>query len=122
MNRILRTVSNPEAITNTDPDPKIIWLYPRWTRDERGVVCHCSKTRKNQLYIYGLKDGSTVRLQFEQGRKETDEEMIIASLRRSDAAVRLAKAQAGPAEPAGDRVGGHAARRSCTSRRTPATM
>ena len=57
-----RTVSNPKAITDTKPDPKIIWLYPRWTKDESAVVYHCSKTGKNQLYMYRLNDGSTVRV------------------------------------------------------------
>ena len=57
-----RTVSNPKAITDADPDPKITWLYPRWTNDESAVVYHCSRTGKNQLYMYRLKDGSTVRV------------------------------------------------------------
>jgi ankyrin repeat protein len=57
-----RTVSNPTAITDTDPDPEIIRLYPRWTKDESAVVYHCNKTGKNQLYMYRLKDGSTIRV------------------------------------------------------------
>lgn len=54
-----RTVSNPKAITDAEPNPEITWLYPRWTRDESAVVYHCNKTGKNQLYMYRLKDGST---------------------------------------------------------------
>lgn len=57
-----RTVSNPKPITDTEPDPTIIYLYPRWTNDESAVVYHCSKTGKNQLYMYRLEDGSTVRV------------------------------------------------------------
>lgn len=57
-----RTVSRPVAITDPTPDPKIATLYPRWTRDESAVVYHCNKTGKNQLYIYRLRDGSTIRV------------------------------------------------------------
>jgi len=36
--------------------------YPRWTKDESAVVYHCNVTGKNQLYMYRLSDGSTVRV------------------------------------------------------------
>lgn len=57
-----RTVSNPKPITDTEPNPETIRLYPRWTKDESAVVYHCNKTGKNQLYMYRLKDGSTTRV------------------------------------------------------------
>lgn len=57
-----RTLSNPVAITNPKPDPKVTVLYPRWTRDESAVVYHCDKTGKPQLYLYRLTDGSTIRV------------------------------------------------------------
>lgn len=57
-----RTVSNPKAITDADPDLKITWLCPRWTNDASAVVNHCNKTGKSQLYMYRLKDGSTARV------------------------------------------------------------
>jgi len=57
-----RTVSNPKPITDIEPDPDVIRLYPRWTKDESAVVYHCNKTGKNQLYMYRLKDGSTIRV------------------------------------------------------------
>jgi len=57
-----RTVSNPLAITDPKPDPKITVLYPRWTKDESAVVYHCNKTGKSQLYMYRLKDKSTTRV------------------------------------------------------------
>jgi len=56
------TVSNPKPITDTEPNPETIRLYPRWTKDESAVVYHCNKTGKNQLYMYRLKDGSTIRI------------------------------------------------------------
>jgi Tol biopolymer transport system component len=37
-------------------------LFPRWTKDESAVVYQCNKTGKNQLYMYRLKDGSTIRV------------------------------------------------------------
>jgi hypothetical protein len=55
-----RTVSNPKAITDTNPDSKTTWLYPRWTADESAVVYHCNKSGTPQLYMYRLTDESTV--------------------------------------------------------------
>jgi Tol biopolymer transport system component len=55
-----RTVSNPKAITDTQPDPKVLWLYPCWTSDEKAVVYYSDKTGKPQLYMYRLADGSTI--------------------------------------------------------------
>lgn len=57
-----RTVSNPRAITDAAPDPNVVRLYPRWTSDESAVVYHCNVTGKQQLYMYRLADGSTVRV------------------------------------------------------------
>ena len=57
-----RTVTNPKIIANEAGDPDTIYLYPRWTKDESAVVYHCNKTGKNQLYMYRLKDGSTIRV------------------------------------------------------------
>jgi len=57
-----RTVSNPKPITDTEPNPETIRLYPRWTRDQSAVVYHGNETGKNQLYMYRLKDGSTIRV------------------------------------------------------------
>lgn len=56
------TVSNPQAITDEEPDPKITVLYPRWTKDESAVVYHCDKTGTSQLYMYRLSDGTTARV------------------------------------------------------------
>ena len=55
-----RTVSNPVAITDAQPDPKVTTLYPRWTKDESAVVYHCDKSGKSQLYMYRLEDKSTI--------------------------------------------------------------
>lgn len=55
-----RTVSNPLAITDAKPDPKVTTLYPRWTKDESAVVYHCDKSGKSQIYMYRLKDKSTI--------------------------------------------------------------
>jgi Tol biopolymer transport system component len=57
-----RTVSNPKAITDTNPDPNVLWLYPCWTKDESAVIYYSDKTGKPQLYLYRLADGSTVRV------------------------------------------------------------
>jgi hypothetical protein len=57
-----RTVSNPKAITDPQPDPKILWLYPCWTKDESAVVYYSDKTGKPQLYLHRLGDGSTIRV------------------------------------------------------------
>jgi Tol biopolymer transport system component len=55
-------VSNPKAITDENPDPKITWLYPRGTKDESAVVYPCDKSGKPQLYMDRLADGSTIRV------------------------------------------------------------
>jgi Tol biopolymer transport system component len=55
-------VSSPKAITDTTPDPRITWLYPRWTSDESAVVYHCNKSGKSQLYMYRLANASTSRV------------------------------------------------------------
>ncbi|MHC4592061.1 MAG: ankyrin repeat domain-containing protein [Planctomycetota bacterium] len=55
-----RTVSHPVAITDAEPDPEISRLYPRWTNDESAVVYHCDRSGMSQLYMYRLKDKSTI--------------------------------------------------------------
>lgn len=62
-----RTVTNPKIIANEAGDKEITYLYPRWTRDESAVVYHCNKTGHNQLYMYRLKDGSTIRVSTDAG-------------------------------------------------------
>jgi hypothetical protein len=57
-----RTVSNPKAITDANPDPNVLWLYPCWTKDESAVVYYSDKSGKPQLYLYRLADGSTIRV------------------------------------------------------------
>lgn len=63
-------------IANAEADPARPFLYPRWTRDESAVLYHANLKRDsslanddtgiwiegNQLYMYRLKDGSTVRV------------------------------------------------------------
>ena len=57
-----RTVSDPVAITDTEPAPTITVLYPRWTKDESAVVYHCNRTGRSQLYMYRLRDAATIRV------------------------------------------------------------
>lgn len=70
-----RTITNPKVIANAEANPALPFLYPRWTRDESAVVYHANKNRKgpayddtgiwgsgNQIYMYRLKDGSTIRV------------------------------------------------------------
>jgi len=57
-----RTVSNPNAITDAEPDPNVLWLYPCWTKDESAVVYYSDKSGKPQLYLYRLADRSTIRV------------------------------------------------------------
>jgi len=71
-----RTITNPKVIANAEANPALPFLYPRWTRDESAVVYHANKNRDsslanddtgiwirgNQLYMYRLKDGSTIRI------------------------------------------------------------
>jgi Tol biopolymer transport system component len=54
-----RTVSNPVSISDPNPNPKTMTLYPCWTKDESAVVYHSDKSGRNQLYMYRLKDKST---------------------------------------------------------------
>jgi len=57
-----RTVSNPVAITDTNPCAMTMTLFPRWTKDESAVVYQSNKTGRNQLYMYRLKDSSTIQI------------------------------------------------------------
>lgn len=57
-----RTITNPRVIANKEANRDVIYLYPRWSKDESAVMYHCNKTGKNQLYMYRLKDGSTTRI------------------------------------------------------------
>jgi Tol biopolymer transport system component len=53
-----RTVTNPKAIANEAGKP--FWIaYPRWIDGQSAVVYHSGESGKNQLYVYGLEDGST---------------------------------------------------------------
>ncbi len=71
-----RTITNARVIANAEANPALPFLYPRWTRDESAVVYHANRNRDsslanddtgiwssgNQLYMYRLKDGSTIRI------------------------------------------------------------
>jgi len=56
------SITNPVVIANEEFDRDFLYLYPRWTKDQSAVVYHCNKSGKNQLYMYRLKDKSTVRV------------------------------------------------------------
>jgi len=56
-----RTITNFKAIANEEGRP-IWYAYPRWTKGEAAVVYHSYETGKGGLYLYTLKDGSTVRV------------------------------------------------------------
>jgi hypothetical protein len=50
-------ITNPKPFANPDRKPR--WFaYPRWTKGEKAIVYHASPS----LYLYTLKDGSTVRV------------------------------------------------------------
>ena len=56
-----RTITNAKPFANEEGKP--IWFaYPRWTKGEAAVVYHSYETGKGGLYLYTLKDGSTVRV------------------------------------------------------------
>jgi hypothetical protein len=71
-----RTITNAKVIANAEANPARPFLYPRWTRDESAVLYHANLKRDsslanddtgiwiegNQLYMYHLEDGSTVRV------------------------------------------------------------
>lgn len=57
-----RTIMNPVAIANKAADKDTLFLYPRWTKDEGAVVYHSKKGGTNQLYMYRVEDGSTIRV------------------------------------------------------------
>lgn len=52
-------VTNPKVIANEAFERNVTYLYPRWTKDHSAVVYHSSKSGRNQLYMYSLKDAST---------------------------------------------------------------
>ena len=56
------SVSNAVPITDTSPDSDTITIYPRWTRDESAVVYHSDISGKSQLYMYRLRDRSTIKV------------------------------------------------------------
>ena len=50
-------ITNPKPFANLQRKPE--WFaYPRWTKGEKAIVYHASRS----LYLYTLKDGSTVRV------------------------------------------------------------
>ena len=52
-----RVISNFKPIANQDEKPA--WFaYPRWTRDQTGIVYHAAKS----LYLYDLKSGKTTKV------------------------------------------------------------
>jgi Tol biopolymer transport system component len=55
-------VTNPKVIANEAFQQDVTYLYPRWTRDQSAVVYHSNKSGKNQLYMYRLEDGATLRV------------------------------------------------------------
>ena len=55
-------VTNPKVIANETFARDVTYLYPRWTKDQSAVVYHCNKSGTSQLYMYRLKDGSTIRV------------------------------------------------------------
>jgi hypothetical protein len=59
---VTRVVSNAKAITDPQPDPKVLWLYPCWMKDESAVVYYSDHSGTPQLYMYRVGDGSTVRV------------------------------------------------------------
>jgi hypothetical protein len=52
-----RVISNFKPIANQDEKPA--WFaYPRWTRDQSGIVYHAAKS----LYLYDVKSGKTTKV------------------------------------------------------------
>ncbi len=62
-----RTITNLKAIANEEGKP-FWYAYPRWIEGEAAVVYHMmNQTRKGQLYVYRLEDGSTRRVSTNAG-------------------------------------------------------
>jgi Tol biopolymer transport system component len=56
-----RAMTNFKAFANKDRKP--FWIaYPRWIQGEAGIVFHSYETGKGCLYVYTMKDGSTVQV------------------------------------------------------------
>jgi Tol biopolymer transport system component len=55
-------VTNTKVIANEAFDRDVTYLYPRWVKDQSAVVYHSNRSGTNQLYMYRLKDGSTIRV------------------------------------------------------------
>ena len=55
-------ITNARVIANEALEKDIEYLYPRWTRDQSAVVYHSSRSGRNQLYMYRLRDGKTIRV------------------------------------------------------------
>jgi hypothetical protein len=53
-----RTITNAKPFANEEANPNRWFAYPRWTKDEAAIVYHASPS----LYLYTLKDGSTVKV------------------------------------------------------------
>jgi hypothetical protein len=58
-----RTITNAKPFANEEADPNRWFAYPRWTKDEAAIVYHASPS----LYLYTLKDGSTVKVSTNDG-------------------------------------------------------
>lgn len=56
-------ITNPKPFANAEKDPKRWFAYPRWTKDGAAIVYHASPS----LYLYTLKDGSTVKVSTKDG-------------------------------------------------------
>jgi len=58
-----RSITNAKPFANEKADPNRWFAYPRWTKDETAIVYHASPS----LYLYTLKDGSTVKVSTNDG-------------------------------------------------------
>ena len=52
-----------KPFANEERNPNRWFAYPRWTKDEAAIVYHASPS----LYIYRLKDGSTIKVSTKNG-------------------------------------------------------
>lgn len=56
-------ITGPKPFANSEKNPNRWFAYPRWTKDEAAIVYHASPS----LYLYTLKDGSTVKVSTKDG-------------------------------------------------------
>jgi uncharacterized protein len=57
-----RTITNAKPFANAEANSSPWYAYPRWTIDETSIVYHANRTGKGELYLYTLKDGSTMKV------------------------------------------------------------